>query len=104
MFYIKNGAGDEGRTRDIQLGRLTLYQLSYSRNFWWRGKDSNQRPSGYEPDELPDCSTPRYVFCFKVVPGAGIEPARSKRSQDFKSCASTYSATQAYVNYFGDRM
>ena len=26
-----NGAGDEGRTRDIQLGRLTLYQLSYSR-------------------------------------------------------------------------
>ena len=20
----------------------------------------NQRPSGYEPDELPDCSTPRY--------------------------------------------
>ena len=28
-YYI--GAGDEGRTRDIQLGRLTLYQLSYSR-------------------------------------------------------------------------
>ena len=25
------GAGYEGRTRDIQLGRLTLYQLSYSR-------------------------------------------------------------------------
>ena len=27
----KNGAGDETRTRDIQLGRLALYQLSYSR-------------------------------------------------------------------------
>jgi hypothetical protein len=26
---------------------------------WWRGKDLNLRPSGYEPDELPDCSTPR---------------------------------------------
>ena len=25
---------------------------------WWRGKDLNLRPSGYEPDELPDCSTP----------------------------------------------
>jgi hypothetical protein len=25
------GAGDEVQTRDIQLGRLTLYQLSYSR-------------------------------------------------------------------------
>ena len=27
----KKRAGDEVRTRDIQLGRLTLYQLSYSR-------------------------------------------------------------------------
>ncbi len=25
------GAGDEARTRDLQLGRLSLYQLSYSR-------------------------------------------------------------------------
>ena len=25
-------------------------------------------PSGYEPDELPDCSTPRYIhFTFKVL-------------------------------------
>ena len=23
------------------------------------GLDLNQRPSGYEPDELPDCSTPQ---------------------------------------------
>ena len=29
----KAGAGDEARTRDIQLGRLKLYQLSYSRFF-----------------------------------------------------------------------
>ena len=33
---------------------------------WLRGLDLNQRPSGYEPDELPDCSTPRYLFdCLK---------------------------------------
>ncbi len=29
---IVNGAGDGSRTRNIQLGRLTLYQLSYARN------------------------------------------------------------------------
>ena len=28
---------------------------------WLRGLDLNQRPSGYEPDELPGCSTPRSV-------------------------------------------
>ena len=27
------GAGDEIRTRDVQLGRLELYQLSYSRDY-----------------------------------------------------------------------
>ena len=43
------GAGDGTRTRDIQLGRLELYQLSYSRSTrcgtceWWRGEDSNLR-------------------------------------------------------------
>ena len=30
----KIGAGDGTRTRDIQLGRLELYQLSYSRSWW----------------------------------------------------------------------
>src|SRR6184192_3975749 len=32
-------------------------QLNYRTKL--RGQDSNLRPSGYEPDELPDCSTPR---------------------------------------------
>jgi hypothetical protein len=31
-FKAVFGAGDEIRTRDIQLGRLKLYQLSYSRS------------------------------------------------------------------------
>ena len=26
---------------------------------WLRGGDLNPRPLGYEPNELPDCSTPR---------------------------------------------
>ena len=27
----KTGAGDESRTRDLNLGKVALYQLSYSR-------------------------------------------------------------------------
>ncbi|SOR32324.1 protein of unknown function [Methylorubrum extorquens] len=39
---------------------------------WLRGLDLNQRPSGYEPDELPGCSTPRQTrgrrtVCASVV-------------------------------------
>lgn len=29
--------------------------------FWWRELDLNQRPFGYEPNELPGCSIPRYL-------------------------------------------
>ena len=37
----------------------------------------------------------KHLAIFYYVPGAGIEPARPK-PQDFKSCASTNSATRAF--------
>ena len=33
---------------------------------WLRGRDLNPRPSGYEPDELPGCSTPHLEINFEV--------------------------------------
>ena len=37
LANTETGAGDEIRTRDPQLGRLMLYQLSYTRPFRCRG-------------------------------------------------------------------
>ncbi len=35
--------------------------MDYQRT-WWRRVDLNHRPLGYEPSELPDCSTPLKSF------------------------------------------
>ena len=36
-----------------------MFSKGYSVEGWLRGVDLNHRPLGYEPNELPDCSTPR---------------------------------------------
>jgi hypothetical protein len=61
------GAGNEVRTRDPDLGKVVLYQLSYSRI--------------------------RSVWL--MVPGARLELARPKRPRDFKSLVSTDFTTRA---------
>ena len=39
--------------------------------------DLNQRPSAYEADELPDCSTPHISFIFSRPENGGILPISS---------------------------
>ena len=51
----------KSRCRQKQLDWRSYAALIRERN-WLRGLDLNQRPSGYEPDELPGCSTPRFHY------------------------------------------
>lgn len=39
--------------------------------FWWRELDLNQRPFGYEPNELPGCSIPRRIYIIAQVVSFG---------------------------------
>src|SRR5437870_13696392 len=77
-----HGGGEGIRTPDPMVANHVLCQLSYTPNKrlrnsecgisnpqssicnphsqgWLRGRDLNSRPLGYEPNELPDCSTTR---------------------------------------------
>ena len=58
------GASDATRTRDEQLGRLTLYQLSYSRKFlkWSVQQDLNLRPPAPKAGTLPSCAMHRFLL------------------------------------------
>ena len=45
-------------TNNTSLNKKAPFVVPFYLN-WLREMDLNQRPSGYEPDELPDCSIPR---------------------------------------------
>src|SRR3990167_670376 len=59
MSYLRTGAGNETRTRDPNLGKVVLYQLSYSR--------ISAIVSG------TSCATPNYLGVVSCAPKTKIE-------------------------------
>ncbi|CAI2289061.1 hypothetical protein IFVP136_C1100068 [Vibrio parahaemolyticus] len=55
-----------------------------------RGPDLNRRPSGYEPDELPSCSTPRpYYVTVKYDENFAFSLEKVERHTRFELVTST---------------
>ena len=75
MFAVsesKNGAANGIRTRDLLVGNEAFYQLNYN-CIWWNQRDLNPRPPACKAGALP---TELWTHIWKLVPKAGIEPAR----------------------------
>ena len=72
LALILTFASARGRLPSQRLSRLALaggaksvLGILWGRPGWLRGQDLNLWPSGYEPDELPGCSTP--LVCAAVA-------------------------------------
>ena len=63
---------------------------------WLRGRDLNPRPLGYEPNELPDCSTPHchssraWQSCQLVADSRSSRVGKALLLGCFRSCIVTW--------------
>ena len=94
-LHLRYGAGDGNRTRDPELGRLALYQLSYSRSplhpqNWWRGEDSNLRrhtPADLQSAPFGHSGTSPQQILNSNTPGWSRWSESNRRPADYKSAA-----------------
>ena len=72
---------------------------------WLRGLDLNQRPLGYEPNELPGCSTPHFEFSNGRHGGQMRRPGLASRfSSIFLIFFFLNGALGVGEDFFGDRL
>ncbi len=65
----------------MQAKKKPLRRVAFS--IWLREPDLNRRPSGYEPDELPDCSIPR-LWGGILQAMNGLSTSRADKSISFQ--------------------
>ncbi len=58
------------------------FSAANEKPYWLRGRDLNPRPLGYEPNELPDCSTPR-SYAKGILRTCQVGVVKDLRSQVF---------------------
>ena len=85
--------GFEPLTSGLQSPRSAKLSYAPSRagiEGWLRGRDLNPRPLGYEPNELPDCSTPRHGLTCKTLVGLGRVELPTSRLSGVRSNQLSY--------------
>src|SRR5918997_6272591 len=97
------GGGEGSRTPDPMVANHVLCQLSYTpdKQIWLRGRDLNPRPLGYEPNELPDCSTPRHILTCKTLVGLGRVELPTSRLSGVRSNQLSYRPLVSSAGRFG---
>jgi hypothetical protein len=102
---MRNFGGGEGvRTPDLRLAKPALCQTELrpqKGEGWLRGRDLNPRPLGYEPNELPDCSTPRHPFNQSHLVGLGRFELPTSRLSGVRSNQLSYRPVPLMRPVFG---